>query len=327
MGAKVILAGLSGISIALTIRSIFRVPVVWAGDYESYAMGATRFLRSEPLYAPFQLAGQYGLGDAAMGRGFVYPPPAVYLAIPFSLPGESVGFALFLALSAWALGAVAYAIAVKEGLGRSASGLVALLVLASGPAIESVATGQANTFVAAGLGLIWVRPRLSGYLAVLGALLKVFPGAGILWALRTRSPVVRPLAMGVVLSGASLLVQGPGLWADFLSSFRNGVSSSPVFPAAPRVVLAPLLGPTLSLAVILLLTVVLLVAVLRLRSERLAFGLLGLALILPAPDWYLHYLIIPLVGFLPLMLSRAVRLARRGRVPGPRPAHAAADTA
>ena len=297
------------LAVALTgflARSVVVVPSIFRGDYLTYVAGATRYLDGQPLYPAWQLEGPFPLGFAAYGRGFVYPPPAVLAAVPFAALGEPAGFALFSLLAASLLGWVAYAIGRREGCSRRASLVLAVVMLVSPPAIESIATGQANTFVAIGLGAAWLRPRQSGYLAVIGGLLKLFPAAGLAWTLRRRGSLAGPVMLGTSIMLLSLLLFGVDGWRAFALTMANGHGSNTWGAVAPRLLLELVIGPGAAAIACYAAAVALLVAAVRVRSDRLAFGIMALAMILPAPDWYVHYLLIPLVGVLPAI---AVRLA------------------
>lgn len=297
--------------VALSVRAVLRIPEIWQGDFISYYEGARRLVAGEPLYAAAQLAGPYYLGGAAFGVGFVYPPPAALVAVPLVPLGREVAFVLFVAASAVGMAWTAFAIARREGLSQLAAAVTAALVMLSAPTIEGLATGQANPLVAVLLGLTWLYPRASGYLAVVGGLVKVFPAAGLAWAIRERAPVLRPLLLGIVVVAVSVLVLGVGAWRDFVVSYANGMPTSFVFPEPPRHYLEPLLGARWAQVIVYGATGLLLVAVVRLRSAHAAFAALGIAMILPAPDWYMHYLVIPVFGVLP-WLCRTVATFRRG---------------
>jgi len=66
------------------------------------------------------------------------------------------------------------------------------------------------------------------------------------------------------------------------------------------------------------------VAVVRDRLAERALFTLSLAMILPAPDWYLHYFIVPVVGALPVTLRMlAGHFSRLRASPPGDPGHAA----
>jgi hypothetical protein len=306
--------------IAGSVRSIIvAVTSIWAGDYLSYAAAGRRVLEGGEFYAPFQLAGPYFLGNAAWGDGYVYPPVSAWLAVPFSLLEEPYGFSVFTTLAGMAFALLMFRIARVEGLDQRLALLFALVMLLSPPAIESLATGQANTFVAIGIALSWLYPRASGYIAIIGGLLKLFPLAGLAWAIRNHAPVVRPLVMLGVVLGVSVLIQGGDTWRDFLTATANGRSSQFSFPTPPRHFLEPVVGATWATLLSLASAGVLMLISIRIRSDYAALALISLAMILPSPDWYVHYLIVPLAGVAPWFAHEAARLVQ-GRNLGPAPA-------
>jgi hypothetical protein len=307
LGASLVAAALA--LFAGSVKAVINVAtVIWAGDYLSYAAAGGRILAGTGIYAPMQLAGPYFLGDAAWGRGYVYPPPSALFAVPFAMVGEPAGFSVFTTVAGMAFGLAMFRVARNEGLKPLAASLFTLVVFLSPPSIESLGTGQANTLVAVGLLAIWLYPNTSGYIAVVGGVVKLFPLAGLAWAVRCRAPLVRPLILLVVLLGLSLLVQGPDTWHQFVVATQNGQSSQFSFPTPPRHILEPLIGPSLAMLVSLVGSGVLLLLTIRVRSAYLAIALLSLAMILPAPDWYVHYLLIPLAGVAPWFAQQAARL-------------------
>ena len=305
-----------GLWIGVGLDTLRVLPRIALGDFETYRAGALHVLTGEPLYAPFQLAGPYGLGDAAFGHGYVYPPSAAVLSTPLALLPLVPSWLLFSLLSAGFLGAVVYQISRREGASATMSAAATAVVLASGPAVWSIGTGNVNTLVAAGLGMVWLAPRTAGYLAALGALIKIYPAMAIAWTLRGRGRkaglvgFVGPAVVGAIGLALSAIVFGPGAWRDFATVMGNGKSAS-VFIPAPRSVLMPIVGDLGAAIITIGLAAALLAAVIRIRDDRRAFALLSLALILPAPDWFAHYALIPMVGASPLVMHAVVARAPR----------------
>ena len=308
LGLSLLSAGLAWIAASwMSVQTVGTF--ILAGDYLSYVAAGQRVLDGTGIYAPFQLAGPYPLGRAAWGMGYVYPPPTAVLAVPFAWIGEPLGFAVFTTAAGMTLGLALYRVARGEGLGPGHARLFALVLLVSPPAIESLGTGQANTFVAIGLLGTWLYPRASGYLAVIGGVLKLFPLSAITWTIRTRAPVMWPLAMLVAVLALSVLLQGTDAWRDFFVASSNGQSTQFLPPTPPRQLLQPVVGPFVAFLLSLAVTGAVLILVICVRSPYLAFALLSVAMILPAPDWYVHYLVIPLAGVAPWFARQAaVRL-------------------
>lgn len=279
-------------------------------DALSYAAAGRHLLEGELLYAPFQLAGPYGLGAANLGQGFVYPPTAALLFVPLS-PLGSEGLAVVFGAALAAFGLLAFRLARRSGLGSHASALLAFAVTFSGPAISGASSGNVNLLVADALLASWLWPGSAGTFAVLGGAIKVFPAAGLVWTARQRRSLGWPVALAVALLVAATLMAGFASWADFLTAFENGRSSSAYYVVAP----VELLGPGLGQVVGYGLALAALAGAWRMRDEAAAFALLGWAMILPAPDWYSHYLAIPLAAALP-WAARALAAYRTRRPMG-----------
>ena len=307
-----------GIWIGMLIHALREAATTWGGDYMSYSAAARHLVSGNSLYAGFQLDGRYPLGLAAWGDGFVYPPTAGLFSLPLALFSDTQGFVIFTALCAAFLGVVVYRIAREAGLSVTWAGGIMVAVLCSGPSIASLETGNANQLAAILLASMWLWPMQSGYLATIGALIKIYPGAGIAWAIRERAGLRGPLAVGLGLLAVSVLVLGWGAWHDFVIAWGNGALSSAFVVPSPRSALDPVLGSSLAALVGYLLAGIALLGSTRLAGRETAFLLLSIAMILPAPDWYLHYFVVPLVGAVP-MISRM--LAGRGVGTGAGRAH------
>ena len=274
----------------------------WMDDAQSYAAAGHHLLLGQPLYAPFQLAGPYGLGDAAWGRGFVYPPTAALLFAPL---GPLNGDALALVFAAtWALfGFLSFRLAQQSGIETRASALLSGFVMFSGPAINAASSGNVNIIVADGLLASWLWPKSSGMIAVLGGAIKFFPAAGIVWTMRHHLSLRWPLVLGGILVAMATCVVGLTGWADFIAAFENGRSSSFYYLDSPAQFLGPGIGPIAGYG----LALIALGGAWRLRDEATAFALLGWAMILPAPDWWSHYLVVPLAAMLPWIYAGVAR--------------------
>ncbi len=113
-----------------------------------------------------------------------------------------------------------------------------------------------------------------------------------------------PLVLGVVLLAATLLLLGIQPWLDFVAVLHNARPASPYYVQSVTRVFGPMVGYTLAA---LLLGLVLLV-----RDDAVAFALLSIAMIAPAPD------LVPTT-----CLSRWSACCRSSRGPshGPQDAH------
>jgi hypothetical protein len=306
--------------VADLVSQIFDITRFWMDDALSYAAGGRHLLAAQPIYAPFQLAGPYGLGDAAWGHGFVYPPTAALLFVPLAPLGMS-GLGVVFVAALMALVFLAYGVARSTGLDTRTAAILATLVTFSGPAINASSSGNFNLLIADALLASWLRPRWSGYLAVVGGLVKFFPAAGLVWTLRTRGPFLRPITVGLFIAAITTLIVASAGWRDFLVAFANGHSSSWYEIPSP----AQALGPGIGTAVGYGLAALALGGVWRIRDDRLAFAMLGWAMILPAPDWWSHYLVVPLAAGLPWVCAeirpRVVRRTSQSRATVGHPSH------
>jgi hypothetical protein len=261
-------------------------------DGLTYAAAGRHLLAGEPLYSLFQLSAPYPLAAASFGQGFVYPPTAALLFTPLAWLGtEGLGLAFG---GIWVLfGALVFRLARWSGLAVAPAALFTLVVAISGPAISGASAGNMNLLIADALLASWLWPRSAGVLAVLGGAIKLFPAAGMIWTIRRHGSLLWPLALGIGLLVAATLIVGTSGWSDFLSAFGHGRSSSGY--SSP----GQLLGPGLGTAVGLGLAAAAGIGVWRIRDDAVAFALLGWAMILPAPDWESHYLLLPLAASLP----------------------------
>ncbi len=207
-------------------------------DAWSYQAAGQRALEGAAVYAPFQTAGPYGLGYAAWGIGFVYPPTAALLSTPLGPFGLAGILILFVA--AWlALGILAARVARESGLSHPAAVAVGLVTFVSGPAINAWTSGNANLLVADALLASWLWSRSSGYLAVIGGLIKIYPGAGLVWTLRRHQSVKGPIVLGLAVTALSVALLGIGSWHDFLLAVENGRSTSWWFVPSPAQAIGP----------------------------------------------------------------------------------------
>ena len=289
--------------LALQIALVRLTPMA---DPSSYTFGGSNLLAGRPIYAAFQLAGPYRLIDAANGHGFMYPPTAALLFAPLGTSAWTV-----VVLAAWAaFAAMAYRVALGAYLKPQTALVVAAVVAISGPAINAASSGNVNLLVADALLASWLWPRSAGYLAVLGGLIKLFPAAGLVWALRKGGSALGPVAIGLVIVAVTTAFVGIGGWHDFLVALANGRSSSWYLVPSPIQALGPGIGTVVGYAAAGLA----LVGVWRIRSERVAFALLGWAMILPAPDWWSHYLLVPLAAILPFAVGRLAQASEARKV-------------
>lgn len=299
--------GIAAVAIAL------RFPQMNLGDFSSHASAVQRALHGDPVYTAVQLAGPYHLPDISRGRGFIYPPTAVLLLLPAAL-----GSAWAVVLLVGSLGLLA--LVIMEIVRRElpdyawAGWPVAGLLLLSPIAGDAITAGQVTPLLAAGYGATWLWPRITGWVAVAGGALKLYPLVLLAWAVRNRASLRWPIAFGVVLVVAATLWLGLATWQHFWTAWQNAIpqcappslgSAACAFGRAGELVA---LGAALALA--LLAT--------RFAGAAVAFLTLAVASVLAAPDLFPNYLLIVTIGVLPLGCRLASQtVALRGSRPKP----------
>lgn len=313
LGVTVAAAALIDAWLIWMADAYLHVDTFLAGDFITYWAGARHLLEGAPLFAPEQLTGPYRLPDMDYGSGYVYPPTAAALSVPLAPLPVSIAWAIFVAGAVGLLGWAVFRIAREAGLSRRGAAVAVALIVTSGPVGQGVFAGNVNLWVGTGLAFAWLRPGWSTALAVIGALIKLYPGIGVLWAIRRRMFRWRPILVGAVFGLVVVAVFGLPLWREFLTSLANARPLGAAFPQPPRANLEPFVGPTLAAIGSWLLTAALALAALGVRSDRLAFFLLSLAMILPAQEWHAHYYLIPVIGALPGACRLAAAVMASGR--------------
>lgn len=277
-----------------------KLPQMNLGDFSSHASAVQRALHGDPVYTAVQLAGPYHLPDISRGRGFVYPPTAVLLLLPAALGSA---WAVVLLVSSLGLMALVMTEIVRRELPDYAwvGWPVAGLLLISPIAGDAINAGQVTPLLAAGYGASWLWPRISGWVAVTGGALKVYPLVLLAWAVRNRASMRWPIAFGILLVAAATLWLGMATWQHFWIAWQNALAqcSPPSLGSAvcafgrPGELVA--LGTAVALALLAS----------RFAGPAVAFLMLAVASVLAAPDLFPNYLLIVAVGALPL----ACRLA------------------
>jgi hypothetical protein len=275
------------------------------GDFSSHAGAAQRALAGEPVYTAVQLAGPYSLPDISRGRGFVYPPTAILLLLPAALGS---GWAVVLLVGSLGLLALVTTEIVRRELPDHAwiGWPVAGLLLISPLAGDAIDAGQVTPLLAAGYGAAWLTPRISGYVAVIGGALKLYPLLLLAWTVRNRAVVVVPLGLGLLLAALATVWLRPEVWLHFWTAWQNAVPQC----APPSLGslgcsfgrAGELMGIGLAVALALLSS--------RAASASGAFLMLAVASVIAAPDLFPNYLLIVAVGALPLTCRLASRMLR-----------------
>jgi len=269
-------------------------------DWLSYRDGAARLLETGSPYDPIQRF-PYLLDEMAWGAGFVYPPPAAVVFI-FTLAGDWT-FGLLNVLGAMAFVSVAAAIAHRDGLPWHWVAVIAALAMAH-PGFREMREGQISPLLAASVGAMWLAPRASGWLVVIGGMIKVYPLLGLVWAVREGAPLVRPIVVGATLVALTFW-----LWPDWVNAMLNARPSCPERSLSLGSLACATELPMSGYIVSLLLAL----AAWRVRSDRVAFLLITVAMVAPAPDIYWGYLMVPFIGALPIVCALLRQLLNRGR--------------
>ena len=227
-------------------------------DAESYRAAIDRWLAGESPYTAMQME-PYLLHEAAHGRGFVYPPTALPLLLPYLVipaPLMAMAGAAVLAIVAWRMAGV------------WAAAIILLLPLSTG-------VGQVTPWIAAAIGATYLWPRASVASALAGAV-KLYPLLAVRWW--PAFLILVPLTVSP-------------WWSDWLAAWSNAVPGCPAWSlASASCIGVPWLGYLLA-AVFLLGSFA--------APRKVGFFLVTVAMILPAPDLYRSYLLIPLIGLLP----------------------------
>jgi hypothetical protein len=294
----VALVALGALSLRVALTNAF-LYVNW-GDALTYAEGARRIYAGVTPYSDMQLAGPYPLDDASFGFGFVYPPSGAYLLGPFML-GEPFWY-LWNALSFVAVVGVVVLI-VRRELG-SLSRVGVLATVAAGvtvlqPGLTDLKTGYLSPMIAAAFGAMWLWPRFSAVPAVLFGLIKLFPAAGAMWAIRKGAAWQLPVALGIVVFVLATVLH-PQFLTDWMTALGNAESGCPEFALWSFHCLGmPLVGYLMAL--------VLLAGSWFARRDDVSFLLLALAITVPLPDVYWGNLMVPIVAAMPLVISESRR--------------------
>lgn len=261
-------------------------------DAASYRGAVDRWLSGASPYSAEQLSGRHTLGSAVGGSGFVYPPSALVLFLPLALGFE--------ATLAWVLLTHAAFLAVVLLVGRreltgmpAATALVPVLAALALPGMDEMRFGNASALIAALVGAMWLLPRYSAALAVVAGAIKVFPLLGAAWGWRWGG-TLRPAGIAGVLLLVISLSAGPWRWVEWVTAMSTAVPSCPDWALTSAACATGSSLPGFALAAVLAIGAILA------PSRAVGFFLLTVAMIVPAPDLYQHYLLIPFVGVVPV---------------------------
>jgi len=214
------LATLDRPSVAAAISiAVFAIPIVFVAlvphpleqpfgvDYRLYRDATERWLDGGPFYEPYQLAGPYPISAGDI----LYPPVALWLFVPFTLPGEPVIRAVVTA--AWwviPLGIVALVVALLRP--RPAAWPLIALCLANPTTLLKIWTGNPVIWSMAAMALAVVGTSRA---AAPFVLLKPSLAPFALFGLNRRS-----WWLGAVVF-VLLSIPFGAMWADWVTALRN----------------------------------------------------------------------------------------------------------
>ena len=262
-------------------------------DASSYQAAVERWLSGESPYSAEQLSGPHTLGSAVGGSGFVYPPIALPLFLPLALGFQATLAWVLLTHAAFLV--VVFAIARRE-LGEQwpVAGALAFVAAAlSLPGLAEITLGNASALIAALIGLAWLIPRHAAVFGLLAGAIKVFPLLAVPWAKSWRAAWAPAAAVAGVF-GVISLIPSPERWVEWVTAMTTAI------PSCPTWALTSLPCATGSSLRCFALAAVLGIGALLAPTRTIGFFILTVAMIVPAPDLYQHYLLVPFVGALPL---------------------------
>ena len=266
-------------------------------DAASYRTAVERWLAGGSPYSAEQLSGPHTLGSAVGGAGFVYPPSALVLFLPLALGFEAT--LLWVLVTHAAFVAVVFLIARRELTGMPAAAVgVAVVAALALPGMDEIRFGNASALIAALVGAMWLLPRHSAVFAVLAGAIKVFPFLGAAWGWRWGTNL-RTAAILVAALLAISLTAGPGRWIEWVTAMSTAVPSCPDWALTSVACATGSSLPGFAVAAVLATGAILA------PSRPVGFFLLCVAMIVPAPDLYQHYLLIPFVGVIPVACAAA----------------------
>jgi alpha-1,2-mannosyltransferase len=286
--------------------------IQWGYDFSAYWLAARHVLDGVPIYADWQLAGQYSPQQQYL---YLYPP---FLAVAMTPLAAIFPSDYRLANLVWAVfGAIVAAVVVaavarREGIGsRRDTVLLVAGAFAFPPLIGELVMGNVHLLLLGLLGGAWLALRderrsigaIAGILIGVATLIKLFPGLVIVWLLlRGRyGPALWSLATIVALAVVALPVTAVGAWLDYPMVLLNlGPPVDTRDTLAPIVWLSSFMPSLVARVVVVVAMVAAVVWAARNTAEPVSFAVTVTASILIAPALYQHYLAILV---LPLLLA------------------------
>lgn len=261
-------------------------------------------------------AGKGPYAEQSIGRGFLYPPTALFVVEPFAgIASRTARIVVFTVVSVAMACLAVWLVARSFGLSPAETWWWYALALGSAPFLEVLHMGQINTFTALGTALLFagtsMAPWVSGVGLALGTLTKVTPVVLVLYLVVARryealSAGAWIIAVALGLAGLRYgwgsLAQYPGVFSWLTTQFSLDANSQSlvaklaaylpwveVHPAPAQTALTIYAGAVLAVS-----------AALAWRSKEAVplFVVSGLAMVLsPNIVWYHHwvFLSVPLM--------------------------------
>jgi hypothetical protein len=207
-----------GIAATLAV-AVFAIPIVFVllvphpleqpfgVDFHLYRDATTRWFLGGPFYEPYQLAGPYPISAGDI----LYPPVALWLFLPFTIPGEPWLLTL-LAAAWWVIPLGITALAVVALRPRPVAWPLIALCLANPTTLLKIWTGNPVIWSMAAMALAVIA---SNRVAAPFVLLKPSLAPFALFGIRRRSWWLGAAAF-VLLS-----LPFGAMWADWLTAVRN----------------------------------------------------------------------------------------------------------
>lgn len=279
------------------------------GDWTGYHDAAWRAILGAPLYEPMQPAGP-GSASVDGAARFAETPGAVPWLLPFA--GQSMGTVLWIAINCWFFVSGIFA-ALWRDLGVKAAIPFAFALLGCLPFASAALSADVNLFLAGTFAWSWAvgraEPRI-GALAAIAGLFRLVPSVLVLWP--TGRARWRSVGIAIVVVAVStlisLLLVGPQAWLDYASVLINAPPSCTDGGVSIACALTPTTGAAGAKAVAVGIALLALAGALRVRNDRAAFVLFGVAMLAPtagmdASSWLIAY--VALVVLIGGALSRA----------------------
>lgn len=289
--------------------------IQWGYDFSAYWAAAGHLLAGASIYTPEQLAGPYAPQVQFL---YLYAPPVAAAVVPLGalFPTDYraaawVWSAIGTVVLAWSVLALtrserlAERFPILEGRGRW---LLVAAAFAFPPVVGELVMGNVHLLLLGLLTLAWLGIRradargevVAGTAVGIAAVIKVFPGALLVWFLLTRR--YRAAAGVVIGAGAVILLTLPftGIepWRQFPTVLANlSAPSDTTDTLAPTVWLAPYLGFTVARVVVTLAGLGILAwSAARLTAAQ-SFAIAVTVSVLVAPALYHHYLALLVLPF------------------------------